>query len=232
MTSDVILKKCPICGSEPRGIFYTSYPPQYGFSHCGIESGCCKSIHEAKEKWNEQVYLYQQKQNKLTDEQIIKALEYCSSSDLGQCRNCPFYEQCENDEQLVKYTLDLIKRKDAVIEQKDIEIDILIKKKEALRDEICELQAENERYEKTVGTLATKKDGTVIATLNGNKTEYIPKKLHKIFKNMAVNRAKSEAIKEFAERLKEQVSHIPAWGSVADKKIDNLVKEMVGEKDV
>ena len=53
--------------------------------------------------------------------------------------------------------------------------------------------------------LQPKKDGTVIATLNGNKTEYIPRKLHKIFKNMAVNRAKSEAIKEFAERLKEKM---------------------------
>ena len=115
--TDEILKKCPICGSEPRGIFYTSYPPQYGFSHCGIESGCCKSMHEAKEKWNEQVYLYQQKQNKLTDEQIVKALEFCSSSDLGECKSCPFYEQCENDELLAKYTLDLINRQSAEIDE-------------------------------------------------------------------------------------------------------------------
>ena len=53
----------------------------------------------------------------MTDEQIVKALEYCSSSDLGMCKICPFYEQCENDEQLVKYTLDLIKRQKAEIEK-------------------------------------------------------------------------------------------------------------------
>ncbi len=43
------------------------------------------------------------------------------------------------------------------------------------------------------------------------------------------NRARverAEAIKELAARLKEQVSHIPAWGAVAEKKIANLVKEM------
>lgn len=41
---------------------------------------------------------------------------------------------------------------------------------------------------------------------------------------------RAEAIKEFAERLKAEVSHIPAWGSVAEKKIDNLVKEMTEQK--
>ena len=46
-----------------------------------------------------------------------------------------------------------------------------------------------------------------------------------------VQTAKAEAVKEFAERLKAEVSHIPAWGSVAEKKIDNLVKEMTEEKD-
>ena len=36
-------------------------------------------------------------------------------------------------------------RQKTEIEQKDIEIDILIRKKESLRDEICELQSEVER---------------------------------------------------------------------------------------
>ena len=65
----------------------------------------------------------------MTDEQIVKALEYCSSSDLGQCRNCPFYEQCENDEQLVKYTLDLIKRQKAEIERLEKHAQTIVKMK-------------------------------------------------------------------------------------------------------
>ena len=49
-------------------------------------------------------------------------------------------------------------------------------------------------------------------------------------KRYATRRA--EAIKEFAERLKEIYQNIPTlWGTVAVKCIDNLVKEMVGEQE-
>ena len=104
------------------GICYTSYPPQFGFSHCGIESGCCKSMHEAKEKWNEQVYLYQQKQNKLTGEQIVKALEICNSLDVRCGNGCPYYEVPHKNgkrctEMMIDDTLDLIKRQKAEIEE-------------------------------------------------------------------------------------------------------------------
>ena len=43
--------------------------------------------------------------------------------------------------------------------------------------------------------------------------------------------AKAEAIKEFAKRFIDKVADIPAWGSVAVKKIDNLVKELTEVKD-
>lgn len=103
----------------------------------------------------------------------------------------------------------------AEIEKLNIEL-------QAMRGAANSYKAEVERYEKTVGTLATKKDGTVIATLNGNKTEYIPKNLHKIFKNMAVNRAKSEAIKEFAEKLKE---HFPSIANAIDFTVEEVLKD-------
>lgn len=38
-----------------------------------------------------------------------------------------------------------------------------------------------------------------------------------------------DGAKKFAKRLKEEVAHIPAWGRVAEKKIDNLLKEMEGK---
>ena len=82
----------------------------------------------------------------MTDKDIIKALEYCSSSDLGNCRDCPFYEQCENDERLATYTLALIYRQNN-------EIDMLISKKEALRDEIAQQQAEIEDLKLQIKTL-------------------------------------------------------------------------------
>ena len=136
-----------------------------------------------------------------TFEEIKKAME-CRSP--YRCLECDL-EICRA-KLLPEYIVDLISRKIAEIENLNIELQAI--------------KAEVERYEKTVGTLATKKDGTVIATLNGNKTEYIPRKLHKIFKNMAVNRAKSEAIKEFAEKLKEY------YPSIADG-IDYTAEEVL-----
>ena len=74
--------------------------------------------------------------------EIIKALECCSCETIMYCEEqCPFYERCMKDEQLAKYALDLINRQAEAIKQKDTEISILIRKKEALRDEIEELQS-------------------------------------------------------------------------------------------
>ena len=74
----------------------------------------------------------------MTDEQIIKALEYCSRSDVGECGECPFFEKCENDELLVTYTLDIIKR------QKEM-IRALINAQETLWKAIGEKDKEIER---------------------------------------------------------------------------------------
>lgn len=76
-------------------------------------------------------------ENKLTDNEIIKAIDRCAS--IGEsCEDCPFYEYTDCDERLKECYHDLIKRKDT-------EIDVLIRKKGTLRDEISELRAENER---------------------------------------------------------------------------------------
>ena len=49
-----------------------------------------------------------------------------------------------------------------------------------------------------------------------------------------INKVKSEAVKEFAERLKDMSEHF--WQEkenfVSEEQIDNLVKEMVGEDNV
>ena len=80
----------------------------------------------------------------MTNDEIIKAFEICYGIDkvLG-CTSCPLYDEesfCQriDDVSLEEKVFDLINRQKA-------EIDILIRKKEKLRDEICELQAENER---------------------------------------------------------------------------------------
>ena len=84
---------------------------------------------------------------KMTDNEIIKALECCVSSTGSEaCNGCPFNVKdiCEKDSNaLAKFSLDLINRQKAEIKKKDTEIDILIRKKETLRNEISELQRKN-----------------------------------------------------------------------------------------
>ena len=87
----------------------------------------------------------------MQESDVIKALECCEAGiDFEVCDNCP---RCIEEERAVdcfkrlhKATLDLI------IRQKT-EIDILIRKKEALRDEIAEQQAEIERYKGVIRLL-------------------------------------------------------------------------------
>lgn len=145
----------------------------------------------------------------MTNEQIIKALECCSSDAFNdskeRCTGCKYDGADKNlfcFEVLEKDALDLINRQKAELSKKDTEIDILIRKKESLNDEIAEVKAELETLE--------------------YKYRYIDSQIPMF---------EAEAIKEFAERLKEEVAHIPAWGAVAEKKIDNLVKEMTERKE-
>lgn len=68
----------------------------------------------------------------ITSEMIIKALEICSNDEIHSCEGCPFNEpfsMCIS--KLMKQASELIKNKDA-------EIDILLRKKHALRVEIAE----------------------------------------------------------------------------------------------
>jgi cell division septum initiation protein DivIVA len=85
------------------------------------------------------------------------------------------------------------------LEQKDLEIKILIRKKEALKDEIADLTTEVERLKNAYKQCAWERD----AFLEELKT------------------AKSEAIKDFAERLKEY------FPSIADA-IDFTAEELIG----
>lgn len=161
----------------------------------------------------------------MTDAEIIKALECCSrgSGDRQDwCTDCPLrgrIEDCETE--LPEKALDLINRQKAELDKKDTEIDILIRKKETLNDESSGLKAEIERLQKT------------IIDLNANLSEMINnftrmESLYKI-KCKVLEVAKAEAIKEFAERVKQEIRKyifIPELEFQCDE-VDNLVKEMM-----
>ena len=84
---------------------------------------------------------------------IIKALEICANDEIHSCEGCPFYEpssQCI--QKLMKSALELIKNK-------DVEIDILIRKKHTLRNEIAEKEAEIFNLKEEIASLKLKIGG-------------------------------------------------------------------------
>lgn len=176
--------------------------------------------------------------NKLTDEMIIKALEIHGNEKFDNCEGCPYLEGdcCTGFSVYSKPyrdVLDLINRQKAEDEESSLKIETQANTIKILETALEKKQAEVDKYKKTVGKLYVKDDGFVASFLNGVETEYIPKKVHKIWKNMAVRQAKSEALKEFAERLKSRASRYSLGIlAITDEAIDNLVKEMGCDTDV
>ena len=118
----------------------------------------------------------------MTDNEIIKAFEYCTNS-LDCPANCPLYEYAGDCFlALHKPTLDLINRQKAEIER--------------LKKAIEQCEDSGEYWESKYKT------------------------------------AKAEAIKEFAERLKNkfEISSAYSFGYIACQ-LDNLVKELVGDTE-
>ena len=165
----------------------------------------------------------------MTDNEIKKALECCID---GYCRGCMYGDtdqfHCKDD--LMQNALDLINRQKA-------EIDILIRKKETLRDEICKLQAENEKLKTE---LVGMRGAANSYKMHYDNAQAEIKELQRriVFWREDLNyqpeKERAEAIKEFAERLQVYVGsmmgHMHSEYVVRiQNKIDNLVKEMVGE---
>ena len=151
----------------------------------------------------------------MSDEEIIKALECCieDSNDFYNtkiCDKCPLVEGTKCTDHLREHSLDLIARQQA-------EIDRLKNMNQAKLDTIHDLQAEIEKLKNEIQI--TKDAYTMLQT----KNEII----------------ESEAVKEFAEKLKNKIkTECNPYGkptfdydtSLAIMRyIDNLVKEMVGE---
>ena len=154
--------------------------------------------------------------DKLTDNEIIKALECCYTTENpweNPCKNCPLcdVEEC-NDVLMAEYVKDLINRLQA--QNKDLAETVhnLTLEKDALFDKLEELKAEVEKL------------NALIKTKN------------KLIKGLdqSISYAYDRAIEEFAERLKEKsFQSFGNYGITRDVvevcDIDNLVKEMVGD---
>jgi len=84
----------------------------------------------------------------MTDNEIIKALERCSTTMAGECKECPLYKQVDNcTSKLTKDALDLINRQKAEIERLQKENNDKFNKWEILDNRTKERYAE--LYEET-----------------------------------------------------------------------------------
>ena len=124
----------------------------------------------------------------MTDNEIVKALEYCFTNDWNRtkCDKCKFYTgttQCVED--LKSASICLIKRQ----------------------------QADIERLKCEMGKLLPKDCAYTVQMEVSNKLE---------------TQIRAEAVREFAERLKEKKRELDRF-ILYDEDIDNLAKEMAGD---
>lgn len=158
----------------------------------------------------------------MTDKEIIEALENIINEKIGCCaEDCAFYDGkvhgCEQT--IAKYALDLINRQQSKVENLKVENQSLRSAANSFKMHYEEAQAEIEKL--------NAENMLTISERNAFRTSF-----YEVLKQLKT--AKSEAIKEFAERLKENYfpsidSYCTIRNVVLTTDIDNLLKEMVGE---
>ena len=158
----------------------------------------------------------------MTDNEIIKALEICNSMSI-RCGNCSYYQIPHKDgkscsEIMLDDAIDLINRQKAEIKNLNRAIKNFKATKERQRAEIERLQhilvsfmseVENWDYKYNIDTSHIPQIA-VLGTEKGNILKQI----------------KSEAYKEFAERLKKKGNMSKDGIIVVDYQIDNLLEEL------
>lgn len=129
---------------------------------------------------------------KFTDEQIIKALECCSTDvQENPCPKCAFYNKHRCSTLMLNAASDIINRQKVKI--------------------------------KSLKQIINEQDKEVLKLQN--RIIFWRKNL-----NYQPEKIKSEAIKDFAERLKEKFGIADCIVTVDNNDLDNLVKEMTEEK--
>ena len=154
---------------------------------------------------------------KMTDSEIVKALECHLGVDKQRCKHCKYTEYgCYCLDRLHPDLLDLFNRLQA--EKQDLEIEL-----KAMRGSANSYKAENERLNAKIENMFSNRS---------YKKLYDIAKIDIIKLQGQIKTAKAEAYKEFADRLKENICDdfgfvVP---SACDRDIDNLLRELVGDK--
>ena len=170
--------------------------------------------------------------DKLTDNEIVKALEICGTYK-GKYTDCPAFVKVDrsNCKNVLLGAVEIINRQNADLIDKEKQLQDALKSMAVNKTKVidCEkeinrLQAENERLKPFEDKIAKfnshirVEDMLVFASSLEEWLEFC-------------ENLKAEAYKEFAERLKDMSEHF--WEEkenfVSEEQIDNLLKELVGD---
>ena len=159
---------------------------------------------------------------KLTDNEIVKALECCSCETIMYCEDqCPFYKKCMKDEQLSKYALDLINRQKAEIDELQLEI-------KSYNAENNKLKAENSNLTSDLTSLQN--DLTSAKAEIERLTIRLRKAEHQLDDAMKMyNTIKAEAYKEFAEEIFELFPTDKSVTYITRVTVKHILKELKGD---
>lgn len=183
----------------------------------------------------------------MTDEQIIKALDCCHSELGNMCSICPLFDP-DNDyceDELHKNALNLINRQKVEIERLNIEFQSMRSAANSYKMHYEKAQAEIEKLTLEIEEANEADRESEIQVLKESKENA------KLFCE-AISYIKSEAVKEFVDRLKEKLNNLEYhensdrktvtkaklynvvnWimREVVPDEIDNLAKEMTEVKE-
>lgn len=141
---------------------------------------------------------------KFTDEEIIKALEYCNAG-RTDCDKCVVKRKCESypfHSAVAEYAIDLINRQKSEIERLKTENKIYIQANQVIG-------YQRDQRDKEIDELQKQIDGL----------------------DVRENKIKSEAYKEFAGKLKKETLSDRGYDILQQGTIENILKEMVGEEE-
>lgn len=192
---------------------------------------------------------------KLTDKDVVEGLERCISTTTAEaCAGCPFNKQnlCDKDQgALERYALGLINRQQEDIERlhsmnrakldtiHDLQNDTN-KLKEQLQDVTEKFNCQQTVYtdlskiiKDQKGEIEKLKYENEILSINAdNAFQDGLNEAQGLYAEQVKAEIKSEAYKEFTDKLKEKYCDIVLYEKIVTvNAIDNLLKEMVGEEE-
>ena len=152
--------------------------------------------------------------DEMPDEAVIKALECCKKvSDEDHCTSCPF---CGN-----RCVTRLLQNSANLINRQKVEIERLEYTLTGVMHSVDKWLDGSELKQDEVNRAVTMREKT-LQIVEGLEEE------NEFLSSFDLDKIRAEAIKEFAERLKAEACYFGR--AVAVETIDNLVKEMTGEK--